>query len=93
MITVSTRAARKLNDWLVQRCLDAGLGCRIIGCIPESSHGIFNLQFDKEHPGDKVVVSHGIRIFLDPANATQLKDYELDYLDGPTAGFCLKTRE
>jgi Fe-S cluster assembly iron-binding protein IscA len=90
MMTASERAAEKLKDELIQRYLNVGLGYRIIGNIPESGHATFNLELDKEHSGDKVVESHGIRIFIDPENVVLLKDYELDYVDGPDGGFLLR---
>ncbi len=90
MMTASERAVEKLKDTLIQRYLDVGLGYRIIGSIPGSGHTTFNLELDKEHSGDKVVESLGIRIFMDPEKAVLLKDYELDYIDGPAGGFMLR---
>ncbi len=92
MMSTSERAAQKLRDNLIQWCLDAGLGFRVVNGDDESGHPVFNIKLDKECPGDEVIVSHGIRIFLDPANAVLLKDHELDYLSEPTCGFCLETR-
>jgi Fe-S cluster assembly iron-binding protein IscA len=90
MITTSKRAAKKLKDEMVQKCLNVGLGYRIIGKIPESGRVMLYMELDKEHSGDEVIVSHGIRIFLDPTNAELLKDCELDFIDGPTGGFWLR---
>ncbi len=90
MMTTSERAAQKLRDNLIQWCLDAGLGFRVVNDDREPAHAVFNIKLDKECPCDEVIVSHGIRIFLDPVNTTVLKDHELDYLDEPTCGFCLK---
>jgi len=93
MITVTERALQKLESYLIQRCLDAGLGFRVSNDSHESGHAVLSIKLDKEQPGDEVVTSHGIRIFADPASAAQLKDYALDYLDEPTGDFCLKNRE
>lgn len=91
MMTTSERAAQKLRDNLVQWCLDAGLGFRVVNNNRETDPAVFNIKLDKECPGDEVIVSQGIRIFLDPVNAAALNDHELDYVDGPACGFCLKT--
>ncbi len=90
MITASKKAAQKLKDELIQKCLNVGLGYRIIGNIPESGRASLYMELDKEHSGDEVIITHGIRFFLDPANATLLKDCKLDYIDGPTGGFWLR---
>lgn len=90
MITVSDKAAEKLDEELIQRCLDAGLGFRVVNDNHEPGHTVFSIKLDKECPGDEVVTSHGIRIFLGPADAALLENCELDYLDEPTGGFCLK---
>ena len=91
MMTASERAVQKLEDYLIQRCLDAGLEFRVANDSHKPGHAVLSIKLDKEHPGDEVVTSHGIRIFVDPASAALLKDCELDYLDEPTGGFCLKT--
>jgi Fe-S cluster assembly iron-binding protein IscA len=89
MITTSKRAVKKLKDEMIQKCLNVGLGYRIIGKIPESGRTTLYMELDKEHSGDEVIMSDGIRLFLDPTNAALLKDYKLDFIDGPTSGFCL----
>lgn len=92
-LIASDKAAEKLKEDLVKRCLNIGLGYRVINNTAESGNATFSMELDKEHPGDEVVVLNGIRIFLDPANAALLKDYELDYLDEPSGGFRLENRK
>lgn len=91
MMTASEKAARKLGDYLLHRCIDAGLGFRLANDSNKPSHGLVSIKLDKEQPGDEVITSHGIRIFVDPASAAMLKDCKLDYVDEPTGGFCLRT--
>lgn len=81
----------KLREDLVQRCLDVGLGFRI-----ESKGEIdkeVSLMLDYPLPTDKVVELNGIRFYLDPVSADTLGSFELDYLETPEGGFCLKGRE
>lgn len=92
-LTASDKAAEKLKEHLIQRCLNVGLGYRVINNMAESGKDTFSMELDKEHPGDEVVVLNGIRIFLDPANAALLRDYELDYLDEPSGGFRLENKK
>lgn len=93
MITASERAVEELKDGLIRKFLNEGLGYRIISHTYESGNATFSMELDKERSDDEVVASHGIRILLDPASAALLKDYELDYLDGPTGGFYLKNEK
>ena len=91
MMTASEKAVHRLEDYLIKRCLAAGLGFRVVNNSHELGHAVLSIKLDNEHTGDEVITSHGIRIFVDPANAVLLKDCELDYLDEPTGGFCLRT--
>jgi len=90
MMTASEKAAQKLEDYLVRRCFDAGLGFRVVNDSHEPSHAVLSIKLDYEHTGDEVITSHGIRILVDPASAALLKGCELDYLDEPAGGFCLR---
>jgi Fe-S cluster assembly iron-binding protein IscA len=92
-MTATQRAAEKLRDNLVQRCLDVGLGFRLVSDGRESSVKAFSIKVDHECPGDKVVKSRGIKIYLDPVSADALENYELDYLDEPGGGFCLRSQD
>lgn len=93
MIIASDEAVKKLKEGLIQRCYDVGLGYRVVKNSDEAGHAVFGIKLDMERPDDEVVTSRGIRIFLGPADAALLKDYELDYLDEPTGGFCLRNEK
>ncbi len=91
MMTTTENATEKLRDNLLQKCLDAGLGFRLMGNSP--IEGTLSIKVDRKSLGDKVVESGGIKFYLDPVCAVALENYELDYLDGPEAGFFLKSRK
>lgn len=91
MMTASEKAVQKLEDYLIRRCLDAGLGFRVANDSHEPGHTVLSIKLDNEHTGDEVITSHGIRIFVDRASAAMLRDCTLDYVDEPTGGFCLRT--
>ena len=42
---------------------------------------------DESKRGDEIVWLHGIKLLLDPKTAARLKDYQLDYCDGPDGTF------
>lgn len=90
MITTQ-KATEKLKENLVKRCFDVGLGFRLISNGHGSSPQACSMKMDQKCPGDEVVEMGGIRIYLDPVSASEVKNYELDYIDEPGGGFCLKT--
>jgi Fe-S cluster assembly iron-binding protein IscA len=91
MITASEKAVQRLEDYLIQKCFDAGLGFRVTNDSHEPGHAVLNIKLDYEHTGDEVITTHGIRILVDPTSAAVLKDCKLDYVDERTGGFCLRT--
>ncbi len=88
-MTVSKRAAQKLRDDLIQRFFGAGIGFRVSAKSP----GPVRIELDRPAPGDVVSEFHGVRVLVDPPTTAVLKQYELDYVDGPGGGFCLKELE
>jgi Fe-S cluster assembly iron-binding protein IscA len=88
-MTVSERAAQKLKDDLIQRFFGAGIGFR----VSFESHGPVRIELDRQSPCDVVAEFHGVRVLVDPPSTAVLKQYELDYVDGPRGGFCLKELE
>ncbi len=89
-MTASDRAAEKLKDELLRRFLNTGLGYRVVVDTSAPEQTTIGVKLDNERPGDEVLASHGIRVFLDQLSADLLRDCELDYQDGPAGGFCLK---
>jgi Fe-S cluster assembly iron-binding protein IscA len=53
----------------------------------------FSIKLDRQHRGDQVIESNGVKVFLDPASAARISDYQLDYQDEPDGGFFLKTAQ
>ena len=89
MIQVSTRAADKLRDELIQKCLDAGIGFRIMVNTDDVGKVTSNMRFDRQRQGDMVIDLGGVKLFSDPTSVAHVKDYHLDYLDNPEGGFFL----
>lgn len=91
MVTTSNKAAKRLREQLVRRCSKTGIGFRIFARIDESGKATFSIKLDRQHRGDEVIESNGVKVFLDPASAAQIRDYQLDYQDEPEGGFFFKT--
>lgn len=86
----SEKASEKLKEELLNRFASTGLGFRVYQDSNGSGSSGLVLKLDKKGPDDETVESHGIRLFLSPDYSAQLKNLELDYVDGPTGGFILK---
>ena len=89
MINVSTRAADRLKEELIQKCLDAGFGFRILIATDGNGKVLSSMKFDRQRRGDAVIDLGGVKLFSDPANVSRVKDYHLEYLDYPDSGFFL----
>lgn len=89
MIHVSTRAVGKLKEELVQKCLDAGIGFRIMVNTDEAGKVNSSMKFDRQRQGDMVIDLGGVKLFSDPTSVARVRDYHLDYLDNPDGGFFL----
>jgi Fe-S cluster assembly iron-binding protein IscA len=89
MITTSERAAQKLKETLIHKWFDIGFGFRVMKDTNDSGAITCSIKLDNKHAGDQVIESHGIKVFLDPISAAQLRDWELDYRDEPSQGFLL----
>ena len=89
MISASERAEEKLKEVMFHRLSDVGLGFRVREDADKSRGKTFSIKLDRRQDNDHVMELNGICLFLDPACAAGLKDYELDYQEEP-AGFCLK---
>jgi Fe-S cluster assembly iron-binding protein IscA len=89
MLHVSSRAVDKLKDELVQKCLDAGIGFRIMITTDETGKITSTMKFDRQRQEDAVIDLGGVKLFSDPSNVSHIKDYHLDYMDNPEGGFFL----
>ena len=93
MISVSRKAAAGLREQLILMCFEAGIGFRVLVSIDKSGRKTFSVKIGRQRQGDKVIDSDNVKVFLDPSSAAQIKDYQLDYQDGPGGGFFLKTAQ
>ncbi len=89
MINVSTRAIDKLKAELVQKCLDAGIGFRIMINTDNAGKITSTMKFDRQRQEDMVIDLGGVKLFSDPTSVSRVRDYHLDYLDNPDGGFFL----
>jgi Fe-S cluster assembly iron-binding protein IscA len=92
MIQVSMRAADRLKEELVQRCLDAGIGFRIMVDTDDAGKIASVMKFDRQRQEDMVIDVGGVKLFSDPSSVAHVRDYHLDYEDNPEGGFFLIKR-
>ena len=92
MITASDKALNKLQEWLMQKYYETGIGFRILAVSKEFGEPRYAIKLDRQREGDKVAELNGIKFLFDPASAAAFTDYELDYLDEPGGGFVLRKR-
>ena len=82
MISLTSVAAQKVRDLLAQRGtpeIGLRLGVRGGGCSGNS----YYMEFcDAESPGDEILESNGIRLFVDLKSAVLLGGTEVDYVEG-----------
>ena len=82
MITLTATAAEKVKKLLTQRGTpDIGLriGVRGGGC---SGNSYFMEFCEAESPGDEVIESNGVKLFVDLKSAVLLGGTEIDYVEG-----------
>ena len=89
MITINTKAAERLKEQLVHRCFETGIGFRMLVNAGESGEATFSIKLDRQHDGDKVIESGGVKLFLDAPSAARVGKCQLDYSDEPEGGFAL----
>ena len=82
MITMTATAAEKVKKLLTQRGTpDIGLriGVRGGGC---SGNSYFMEFCDAESPGDEILDTDGVRLYVDLKSAVLLTGTEIDYVEG-----------
>jgi iron-sulfur cluster assembly protein len=86
-ITLSEKAARHVQNYLVQRGKGVGvrLGVKTTGC----SGLAYKLEYaDAVTPDDQVFESHGVKVLIDPKSLSYLDGTELDFVrEGLQQGF------
>ncbi|MBL7124902.1 MAG: hypothetical protein ISS51_02260 [Dehalococcoidales bacterium] len=89
MLSTSNKAAKRLQEQLINKFFEAGIGFRMLVNTAESGKTTCSIKLDRQHRGDEVIESNGVRVFLDPASAARISNYQLDYQDEPDGGFFL----
>ena len=82
MISLSSIAASKVQELLAQRGtpeIGLRLGVRGGGC---SGNSYFMEFCDAESPGDEVIESNGVKLYVDLKSAVLLGGTEIDYVEG-----------
>ena len=93
MVNTTNKAAKRLREHLIDKCFEVGIGFRVFVNSSESGKSTFSIKLDRERPQDQIIESNGVKLFLDPASAARISDYQLDYLDEPDDGFFLKATQ
>jgi len=93
MVNTTNEAAKRLREHLVDKCFEVGIGFRVFVNSGESGKATFGIKLDRERPQDQIIESNGVKLFLDPASAARISDYQLDYRDEPDDGFFLKATQ
>jgi len=89
-IDINPEAMKKLKEQLVERCLKADIGFRILATRDEHGKEAFIIKVDRSREGDAILEADGVRVFVDPANITSATEHELDYIDEPEGNFVLR---
>jgi len=89
MVTASPRAVGKLREQLLNKFYEVGIGFRILVAVDKAGAATFSIKVDKQRKGDEVIDWDDIKLFIDPSSANRIRDYQLDYKDGPNDGFFL----
>ena len=93
MVNTTNEAAKRLREQLINKCFEAGIGFRMLVNDAQFSEATFSIKLDRQHRGDEVIESKGVKVFLDPASAARISNYQLDYQDERDGGFFLKTAQ
>ena len=93
MVNATNEAAKRLQELLINKCFEAGIGFRMLVNTAEFGEAIFSIKLDRQRREDEVIESNGVKVFLDPVSAARISDYQLDYEDEPGGGFYLKTMQ
>ena len=90
-INVSKAAIDRLKMKLLNSLQEADIGFRIEIIGADTSDFTTNIRLDKKRSGDEVYEKDGIKIFLNHENSFPIEEYQLDYEDGPTKNFIMRT--
>ncbi len=88
MVTLTEKAAEKLNEFLAGHEESAQAGLRV-GVKGGGCSGFqYNLAFDQQRDGDETFESHGLRVFVDRPSLPYVRGSQIDYVESlQGAGF------
>ena len=78
MITLSESAAKKMKAMLVGK-EETGVRAAVQG--GGCSGFTYQLNFDNEKENDRVIESHGVKLYVDPKSFLYLMGTEIDFVD------------
>lgn len=78
MITLTEAAAKKVSTLLTNK-EEAGIRAVVQG--GGCSGFTYILKFDNQTPGDHILESHGVNIYVDPKSYLYLMGTEIDFVD------------
>jgi len=88
-MNATDRAAEKLQQILMQKWADIGLGFRITAKAGKQQQTNFNIKVDYANKSDNVIIKNGMKIIIDQESICLLQDSRLDYTEDPVSGFIL----
>ncbi len=90
MIALESKAFEKLKQKLLESCLDAGIGYRILVTKKGSGEISCVLKLGTKNEGDQVIECDGMRIFLDPVSSLYMQNNDLKFLYISDGSFMLR---
>jgi Fe-S cluster assembly iron-binding protein IscA len=90
MLTITGRAAEKLQHLFLNKCFETGMGFRLIPGSLGPGQDAFKIRLDRQHENDTIIDLCGVKLFVDSSSVAQLRNYQLDWLDKSDAGFYLE---
>jgi Fe-S cluster assembly iron-binding protein IscA len=90
VIDINPEMRKMLKEQLVERCLKADIGFRILATRDEHGETTVIIKVDRPGEGDAILEADGIKVFMDPASLTGAAEHELDYVDEPDGKFVLR---
>ncbi|MCL4845742.1 MAG: iron-sulfur cluster insertion protein ErpA [Acidobacteria bacterium] len=88
MISVTPMAAEKITELLTEE-QKLGAGLRVFvqgGGCSGFQYGLMIEEGEADAEADRVIESHGVRLFVDPISARYLQGAEVDFIDNLSGG-------
>lgn len=88
MISVTPMAAEKITELLTEE-QKLGAGLRVFvqgGGCSGFQYGLMIEEGEADAETDRVIESHGVRLFVDPISARYLQGAEVDFIDNLSGG-------